>query len=72
MKDRDFLLWLHERLDYIHNESPRMNYMRKLRCIATAIPADQETPADERGMNNVDELRNKLQITRKVWKKSEE
>lgn len=44
MLDKEFLEWLHERLQYVHNENPNVDYMRKLRSITAAIPADQETP----------------------------
>jgi hypothetical protein len=56
MKDREFLVWIHERLQYQHKESPFVDYMHKLRSVITSIPADQETPNDGRGKNGTDEL----------------
>jgi hypothetical protein len=44
MKDKYFLLWLHERLLKVHGESPYVDYMHKLRAIIQATPEDQETP----------------------------
>ena len=36
MSDREFLMWLHERLEHIHKESPCVGYMHKLRAIIKA------------------------------------
>lgn len=44
MKDRDFLIWIHERLEHVHGENPHFDYMHKLRCTIRATPEDQETP----------------------------
>jgi hypothetical protein len=44
MKDKDFLIWVHERLTEVHKESPVVNYMHKLRAIIKATPPDRETP----------------------------
>ena len=44
MNDRDFLIWLHERLEYIHKESPTVDYMHKLRAIIKNTPKDKYTP----------------------------
>lgn len=44
MKDRDFLIWIHGRLECVHKESPLFDYMHKLRAVIYAIPADKETP----------------------------
>jgi len=43
MKDRDFLIWIHERLEYIHDESDLLDYMHKLRAIILNTPADKES-----------------------------
>ena len=43
MKDRDFLKWIHERLEHVHHESPLMDYMHKLRAVITATDPDKET-----------------------------
>lgn len=44
MKDRDFLTWLHERLEFQHGENPNVDYMQKLRSIIVATDPDQLTP----------------------------
>ena len=44
MKDQVFLIWLHERLENVHGESPYVDYMRKLRAIIKATPPEQYTP----------------------------
>jgi len=56
MNDREFLIWIHERLEYVHKESPFKDYMHKLRAVITSIPKNQETPNDGRGLNGTDEL----------------
>lgn len=48
MKDRPFLAWLHSRLENRHRENPRRDYMRKLRAIIAATPAERETPSTTR------------------------
>jgi len=44
MKDREFLIWLHERLEHKHKEEPIVDYMHKLRAIIKATPEDKVTP----------------------------
>jgi hypothetical protein len=44
VNDRDFLIWLHERLTEVYGEKPTMDYMYKLRAIIKTTPADQLTP----------------------------
>ncbi len=43
MKDKEFLIWIHERLEHVHDESPLYDYMHKLRQIISVIPPDQES-----------------------------
>lgn len=43
MSDREFLIWLHERLEHVHGESPLMDYMHKLRNVIMNTPHNQET-----------------------------
>jgi hypothetical protein len=43
MKDRDFLIWIHERLTQIYGENPQADFMHKLRAIILATPPEQET-----------------------------
>lgn len=44
MPDKEFLEWLHARLEHVHNEDPGVDYMRKLRSIIAATPHDRITP----------------------------
>lgn len=44
MDDRDFLKWLHARLQIVHGEDPCIDYMLKLASIANATPAHHYTP----------------------------
>lgn len=39
--DREFLCWLHERLQHQHHESPLIDYMHKLRAIIQDTPIDR-------------------------------
>lgn len=55
MKDREFLCWLHERLERVHGESKLVDYMHKLRAIIGATPPEQETPNIAR-YNSLEEL----------------
>lgn len=59
MKDRDFLIWIHARLEN-YGDDPLMDFMHKLRAVITSIPEDQETPSDGRGGNNIDQMLEKL------------
>lgn len=61
MTDRDFLMWLHERLTEVYGESSLIDYMHRLRCIITSIPENQITPNDGRGGNDLESLVEKLQ-----------
>ena len=44
MKDRDFLIWLHERLHEVYGEDKGCDYMSKLRSIINATNPDTVTP----------------------------
>jgi len=55
MKDREFLKWLHARLEYVHKENPIVDYMWKLRAVIAATPESQETP-------NIDHSKERLGI----------
>ena len=43
MKNREFLMWLHERLVHVHGENEMYDYMHKLRTIIADTPAWKET-----------------------------
>lgn len=62
MKDREYLAWLHERLEHVHKESPLVDFMHKLRGVISATPPEQETPNDGRGMGSMEELRVHLNL----------
>lgn len=55
MNDRDFLIWLHQRLVYAYNENANFDYMWKLRSIIDATPKDQITPI---GSKTIEEIMN--------------
>ena len=56
MKDRNFLIWLHERLEHVHGEDRAVDYMWKLRAIISDMDPEKETPNDGRGKNSIEEL----------------
>ena len=41
--DKAFLNWLADRLVYIYGESPNVDFVNKLRCIAAATDPNQAT-----------------------------
>jgi hypothetical protein len=60
MNDREFLIWLHARLEKVHGEDPLVDYMRKLRAIIRATPKDKLTP-NVVGCNSLVELDKELE-----------
>jgi len=44
MKDKEFLQWIHDRLQCVHGESEHVDYMHKLRAVIGATDPDQLTP----------------------------
>lgn len=44
VKDKEFLMWLYERLQFVHNENPNVDYMKKLLCVISITPEDKLTP----------------------------
>lgn len=59
MEDREFLMWLHERLEHVHNENPTFDYMHKLRAIIKNTPKDKITPNMGTG-NSLESLKETL------------
>lgn len=55
MKDKEFLMWLHQRLTDVYEENPRFDYMHKLRAIIKSIPPDQITPNCDTG-NSLEDI----------------
>lgn len=60
MRDRDFLIWIHGRLE-LHCERPTLDYMHKLRAIIKAADPDKVTPNRNTG-NSLAELMEDLGI----------
>lgn len=56
MSDREFLIWLHERIVHVLGESKFHDYMHKLRCIIADTPPDRITPNDGRGGNCIEDV----------------
>lgn len=46
MDDKDFLVWMHERLQHQHGENPLYVYMFRLRAIIAATPPKQRSEID--------------------------
>ncbi len=60
MNDRDFLCFLHERLEHKYQESALFDYMHKLRAIIANTPKDQDSRNDGRGKSSLEELKKSL------------
>ena len=43
MSDRDFLIWLFNRLVHVHGENPRIDYMLRLQAILRCLPETRKT-----------------------------
>ena len=43
MTDREYLIWLHQRLVEVHNERPMVDYMHYLRDIIYETPKDRDS-----------------------------
>ena len=65
MTDREFLAWIHERLEYQHKENPGVDYMWKLRSIILNIPPNQTTTNDTL-ISNSKQLQSQLKTMTKV------
>jgi hypothetical protein len=61
MTDREFLIWIHQRLANVHGEDEYMDYMRKLRAIIAKTPANKTTPNDGAVGNNLEDLLRRLE-----------
>lgn len=44
MYDKEFLQWIHDRLENVHGESALVDYMHKLRAIIATTDSDKLTP----------------------------
>ena len=56
MNDKDFLCWLHKRLELFYGEHPLVSHMHKLRAIIEVTPPDRVTPGIGLGKNSLEEL----------------
>jgi len=36
--DKEFLQWIHDRLQYVHNTNGNLDYMRRLRALTATTP----------------------------------
>jgi hypothetical protein len=43
MKDKEFLQWIYERMEYVHHENPLKDYMHKLKAIVDDYPPEKDT-----------------------------
>lgn len=57
--DREFLIWIHDRLVHVYGENELYGYMHKLRSIIATTPASQTTPNVD-SCNSMKELLEKL------------
>jgi hypothetical protein len=62
MKDREFLIWVHERLENVHGENPLVDYMHKLRNIILVYPK-HKTSKNKAQFNDIDSLKKHLEET---------
>ncbi len=56
--DRNFLIWLHDRLTNVHGENELYGYMHRLRKIIVAMPPTQRS--FDFGHNDMESLKNAL------------
>jgi len=61
MKDRDFLIWVHERLEYVHGDHPLVDFMHKLRAVISSMNPEHETPIRAQ-FNSLEELKEELRV----------
>lgn len=60
MGDREFLIWIYQRLVKVYGEDELVDYMHKLRSIIADTSLDRVTPNDGRGGNSMDKLIKRL------------
>lgn len=65
MKDKQFLMWLHERLEHKHEENPLVDYMHKLRAIIAATPDFQDSSLAQ-GCNSLKELERRMAMRKQA------
>ncbi len=60
MTDREILIFIHQRLTEVHDESPFVDYMHKLRGVIHGMSKDKQSTRDVVTMNSkevLDEIR---------------
>lgn len=57
MRDRDFLAWLHERLEYVLKIDPTTDYMHKLRAIVLQTDSEKCSEGRNISANNSKDMR---------------
>jgi len=60
LSDREFLMWIHERLEHVHGDSGLLDYMHKLRAIIAATSAEQNSASS--GTNSLEQLKKMLEV----------
>ena len=60
LTDREFLIWIHERMVHVYKESELVDFLHRFRAIISSIPPKQRTPGFL-GKNSLEELKNDLQ-----------
>lgn len=58
--NRNFLMWIHARLEEVHGENHSMDYMHKLRAIIAEMPDDLKTFSVGQGRHSLGALREML------------
>lgn len=57
--DRNFLMWIHQRLEHFYGDKPLYDHMRKLRAIIAGLDGDQNTNASL-GQNGLESLKKSI------------
>ena len=50
MTDRQFLEWIHARLEFTHGENPNVDYMLRLKRIIVALEKDEAVDESSNGL----------------------
>lgn len=58
--DRNFLMWVHERLEKVYGQSELIDYMHRLRAIIEHTPAHASHRCTSFACNGLDELKKAL------------
>jgi len=61
MNDRDFLIWIHQRLEHVHHENPLTDYMHKLRRVIRNMSPISDS-SHMSSCNSLSELKESMRI----------